>query len=420
MIDHRSLEPSVPAPLKITERIDTLDLLRGVAVLGILIMNIQSFSMPESAYFNPTSYGDLTGINMTVWMASHLLVDLKFMAIFSMLFGAGIVLLCQRLEQSGIDPARIYYRRILLLFGFGILHAYLFWSGDILVWYSESALIAFFFRRVRLGWLIFWALLLLVVGTGINVVSQLSMPYWPEDVLRDSEAWWNPSKEFVNNILETYRSGWSIQLVDRSISSLFAHTAIYAAYGFWRILGMMLAGMVLMKWGILSGDLSRKFYVSIILSGFAVGFPVIIYGSWQNFSHHWSMYYSLCVGSLFNYWGSLPIALAYISLVVLWSKSQLWNRLQNILKSVGRMAFSGYIIQTLICTTLFYGHGFGLYGKIPRWGQLLVVMGVWIVVVAFAEFWMKRFRYGPIEWLWRSLTYGTRQPMKLSLSEESV
>jgi uncharacterized protein len=129
------------------ERITSLDVLRGFAVLGILVMNIQSFAMVDPTYFNPTTSGDLTGINLVVWWLSHLLVDSKFMAIFSMLFGAGIVLSCSRVERRGDRPARFHYRRTFGLLFFGVLHAYLLWSGDILFWYSLSAIIAYLFWR---------------------------------------------------------------------------------------------------------------------------------------------------------------------------------------------------------------------------------------------------------------------------------
>ncbi len=401
-----------PAPVNVAERIGSLDLLRGFAVLGILVMNIQSFSMPDPAYFNPTTYGDLTGINLAVWTLSHLLTDLKFMSIFSILFGAGMVLLCQRLEQSGIKPSGIYYRRVLWLLVFGILHAYLLWHGDILVWYSVTALVAYLFWRVRPGWLMFWSLLALLVGAGLYALFQWSMPNWPEEAIQGNKLWWLPGEEVMRHRLEVYRGGWTGQMAERASSSLMLHTFIYAIYGLWRTLGMMLAGMALMKWGILSAKRSRKFYGGVAVTGLAIGLSITVYGVWQNYSHQWAMDYSMFGGSLFNYWGSLPIAMAYLSIVMLWHLSRRGKRFHSLLVSVGRMAFSCYILQTLVCTSLFYGHGFGFFGMVPRWGQPLIVVGVLVMVIVFAEIWLRRFRYGPLEWLWRSLTYGRFQPTR--------
>lgn len=174
----------------------------------------------------------------------------------------------------------------------------------------------------------------------------------------------------------------------------------------------MLAGMAFLKWGILSAGRSTRFYVTMIVGGLAGGLPLIVYGVRRNFAHEWSMQHSMFAGTLFNYWGSLLVASAYIAAVMLASRSGRLAGLQNLLAPVGRMAFTSYILQTVICTTIFYGHGFGLYGFVPRWGQALVVVGVWCVVVAAANAWLARYRFGPLEWLWRSLTYGARQPMR--------
>jgi len=191
-------------------------------------------------------------------------------------------------------------------------------------------------------------------------------------------------------------------------------TFIYAIYGLWRTLGLMLAGMALFKWGVLSGEKSRSFYAVVAAAGLAIGLPIIAYGAWKNFANDWSVYYSMYGGTLFNYWGSLFVAVAYISLVNLWGAGSSFGGVKRSLIAVGRMAFSCYIAQTLICTTLFYGHGFGLFGYIPRWGQLCIVPAVWIVIAAGARFWMKRYRFGPLEWLWRTLTYMKQVPMRNS------
>jgi uncharacterized protein len=170
--------PLASGPTPHAERIEELDLLRGFAVLGILVMNIQSFAMVDPTYFNPTVSGDLTGVNLAVWLVSHVFADMKFITIFSMLFGAGIVLLCTRAERRGEPPARVLRRRTVWLLVFGLAHACLLWTGDILVWYSFSGTLAYLFWRLRPGWLVAWGLLLLAVGTGVWGLVIVAADWW--------------------------------------------------------------------------------------------------------------------------------------------------------------------------------------------------------------------------------------------------
>ena len=404
--------PELASPVDLTRRIESLDVLRGFAVLGILVMNIQSFSMVDPTYFNPTVFGDWTGINFIVWLISHLFFDIKFMTLFTLLFGAGIVLMGRRLEEKGLSAARLHYRRILVLLLFGLIHAYLLWHGDILVWYSISALLAYLFWRVRPGWLLFGSLLLLLIGTGIYALAQWSIPHWPPQVIEGTRQYWNPSVEVIAKRMAAFQGGWLDQMGERVTGSLMLHTFIYLIFGFWRTVGVMLAGMALMKWGIISAEKPNRFYSITLLIGLAIGLPVIGYGVSQHMAHDWSMKYSLYGGSLANYWGSLMIAIAYLSFWMLACRNQRWSGARRSLSRVGRMAFSNYIMQTLICTTLFYGHGFGLFGQVPRWGQLVVVAGIWVVLIIVSNLWMTRFSFGPLEWLWRTLSYGKRQSMR--------
>ncbi len=405
--------PQTAEPVPEADRIGVLDILRGFAVLGILIMNIQSFAMVDSAYFNPTVWGDLTGVNYAVWLLSHLFADMKFMTIFSMLFGAGIVLLCGRVERRGARPVRVHLRRTGWLLAFGLAHAYLLWTGDILVWYSFSALLAYGFWRMRPGRLILWALFFLSVGSALYLFFQWSMPYWPPEAIDGNRLWWDPPADVVAARLDAYRGGWLAQMAERVPGSLTLQTFVYLFFGLWRTLGAMLAGMAFLKWGILSAERTTRFYLGMLGVGLACGVPTIGYGVGWNFEHEWSIRYSMFGGTFFNYWGSLLVASAYVAGVMLAYRGGWLLGVQRLLGSVGRMAFTSYILQTVLCTTLFYGHGLGLFGYVPRWGQALIVLGVWGVVIVFANAWLARFRFGPLEWLWRSLTYRKLQPLRL-------
>ena len=392
-------------------RIDSIDVLRGFALLGILVMNIQLFAMPAAAYFNPFAYGDLTGANFTVWLGSRLFADQKFMTIFSMLFGAGIVLMAGRAERSG-NATRVHYRRMGWLLLIGLAHAHLLWAGDILFLYAVCGMLVYPFHRMP-------PRLLLVAGTA--VVSVGSVVYlaggvtsaWPSDVLRQfiDEAW-QPTQPIIDAELAAYRGGWLEQLPFRSASALAFETVITLLWGGWRAGGLMLIGMALFKLGVFSSQRSPRFYGALIAVALFLAIPVEAYGVVLDFRYGWTIW-SFFQGEQFNYWPSIGVSLGYIGLVMLACRTAALRRLTRPFAAVGQMALSNYLLQTVICTTIFYGHGFGLFGSVERLGQFGVVVAVSVVQLVWSPLWLQRFRFGPAEWAWRSLTYGVRQPLRL-------
>ncbi len=401
-----------PAPTGLSERIQSLDVLRGFAVLGILIMNIQSFSMIRAAYINPTAYGDLTGLNKWIWILSHLFACEKFMTVFSILFGAGIVLLTRRLESKGLSAAGIHYRRTFWLIVIALIHAYWFWYGDILFVYGLSALLVFLFRKASPKKLLVAGLIVIAVPSLLYLMFGLSIPYWPPEALESNMATWSPAPEIAAEEIAAYRGGWIRQMDARVPTSIFHQTFLILIWYGWRVVGLMMAGMALFKWGVLSAERSNRFYTRSTVLGLGLGLPVVALGVVLNFANEWRMEFSMFNGWQFNYWGSLAVAFGYIGVVMLFCRSNRGAGLKRLFADVGRMAFSNYLLQTLVCTTLFYGHGFGLFGKVERTGQILIVFAVWIVVVLFSRVWLRSFRFGPLEWLWRSLTYRKRQPFR--------
>ncbi len=401
-----SLRPTRPG-----ERIRSLDLLRGFALLGILIMNIQSFSMVGAAYVNPTAYGDLSGGNGWVYVLSHVLADNKFMTLFAMLFGAGIVLMTSRAEARGTNSAGVHYRRTLILLVIGLLHAYLLWAGDVLVTYALCALVVFPFRKLSPRTLLTWGLGSLLIGSIIFLFIGLSMGYIPPDEISEMMNDWKPSAELVQEEVTAYRSGWLKQMEKRVGTAFFLQTGLFLMWGFWRAGGLMLVGMALFKWGVPTAARSSRFYFGLAAAGLALGWTLSSYGLVHNFARNWSLDCQF-IGSQYNYWGSIPVSLGYLSLVMLICKSDLSGRLLQSVSAVGRTALSNYLLQTVLCTTLFYGHGFGLFGSVERTGQVAIVLAVWVVQLVASSWCVKRFRYGPMEWVWRSLTYGKLQPIR--------
>lgn len=406
MLDTKS-QPVAPK-----ERIIALDFLRGFALLGILLMNIQSFAMPFAAYFNPTAYGDLTGINRWVWIGSHIVADHKFMTIFSMLYGAGVILVTSKLEERGESAAGLHYKRTFWLLVIGLAHAYLIWHGDILVTYALVAFVIYFFRRLSPRWLITFGLVALGIASLLNLVTAAGLPNFPADIIADFMKSWQPTAAQLNEEIAIYQGGWSAQMASRVPESIEMQTTAFLFFGSWRAGGLMLIGMALFKLGVLTAERSRTFYTRLLIAGFGVGLPLVIIGIVNNFASGWSLEYARFIGYLYNYWGSIGISLGYIAVVMLIAQSGRFDNAIRPFAAVGRTALSNYLFQSLAATFIFYGHGLGLFGQIERGGQLLIVLAIWGVQLIVSPIWLRYYRFGPAEWLWRSLTYGKRQPLK--------
>ena len=399
-------------PLSRSERIASLDVLRGVALLGILIMNIQAFAMPGAAYINPAAYGDLTGINQWVWIASHLFADQKFMALFSILFGAGICVFADRAEQTRGRSTALHYRRTSWLLVFGLLHAHLLWYGDILYTYALCGFAVYLLRNRSPRALLILGTISLFIPFAYSMLTGLSLEHFPADAVEGMMDSWRPDSATLAAEIDAYRGGWGDQQVFRSQTALFFESYLFATLFFWRASGMMLIGMALFRWQILSANRSNGLYIRLLVAGVSLGIILTVSGVWQNYRHGWSLEYSMFLGSQWNYWGSVSMALGYVGLVMLTFRKGWMSALQERLAAVGRTAFSNYIGQTLICITLFYGTGFGLFASLSRGEQVIVVFAIWIFQLIAAPLWLRKFRFGPLEWAWRSLTYWRLQPFR--------
>jgi len=405
---HNAVTPTRPK-----ERIMSLDFLRGFALLGILVMNIQSFAMPEAAYFNPTAYGDLTGLNRSVWTLSHIFADSKFMTIFSILYGAGIILITRKFDERGDSPAGLHYKRTFWLFVIGMSHAYLLWYGDILVAYSLLAALVYFLRKWSPVWLIVVGLAVFSVSSLLQVGLASTFSSYPDEVMADFQSDWQPSTAEIAEEIAIYQGDWLTQMAHRVPASVGMQTLSFLFWGAWRAGGLMLIGMALFKLGVLTAERSIGFYLGLSIAGFAVGLPIILLGLNRNFAAAWSLEYSRFVGSQFNYWGSLAISLGYIGLIMLIAKLGQGGVAIRPFAAVGRMALTNYLFQTVVATFIFYGHGLGLFGQVERTGQLLIVLAIWAVQLVLSPLWLRYFRFGPVEWVWRSLTYGRLQTIRL-------
>lgn len=404
--------PPIHVPVTSGERIASLDVLRGFALLGVLVMNMQLFSMIEASLMNPAAFGDFTGINRIVWITTYLFGDLKFMANFSMLFGAGILLMTQRAEARTGKSAGLHYQRMFWLMMIGMVHAYVFWYGDILVSYAVTGMAVYLLRRLPARWLLGLGAVALVPPSLLFLFCQLTLPWWSPESLSEILAEWQPNSEQVASELAAYRGGWWAQTAYRAPSSLMAQVFLIPLWAGWRAGGMMLIGMALLKSGVLTAERSKRFYMVMAVAGMALGLPVVAGGIVFNFANNWSVERSMFLGYQFNYWGSVGVGLGYLAIIMLMVKSGALRWLQEGLSAMGKMALSNYLLQTLVCTTLFYGHGFGLFGCVDRWHQLLIALAILVAQMAVSRGWLRWFRYGPMEWLWRSLSYRRWQPLR--------
>jgi len=440
--ERQQIPPAV-APVRSEERIPSLDTIRGFALLGILLMNICSFGLPDAAYANPAPAGGATGWNLLTWWLIEVLADGKMRAIFSLTFGAGVYLLINRLFARGAasDAADIHYRRMLWLLLFGMMHAYLIWDGDILFYYAVLGLVLYPLRKLSPRALLIAAGFLLIAMSGgaafehrhlmdeqsdyaqiqtdekagvkLAADQQEMKKSWEQNVARRA-----PSAEDLKTETEAHLGGYFKLLVFRAKEVYRLHGApLYWPDPWFDMLMMMLIGIAMIKSGVLTGAYSRKFYVWMAVVSFAIGMPADTWAVWFITKHHFSIdAFSLILS---EYEFGRFTAFGYIALIILALKLDLLRGATQTLAYVGQMAFTNYILTSLICTTLFEGYGFGLFGKLQRHQLYGIVLLVWLVILIVSPFWLRRFRFGPLEWIWRSLTYWKRQPFRRERIVES-
>ena len=409
--------PPRPAnPVTGAERIETLDVLRGFAVLGILVMNISAYAHIGAAYMNPLALGAPSLSDWIIWTTNHVLADFKFMTLFSVLFGAGITLFAARAESRGQKPLGLHLRRMFWLWAIGMIHGYIFWWGDILVSYAVCGVVAYLFRKLRPRTLMIIAAVMLILPSASMIGLGAGFDQIPEEYREQIEpemiAQWSPDQETIDEEIAAYRGSWWDQMQLRGIAVFGAHTGALFFFVGPRVTALMLVGMAFFKLGIITGAARRHVYMLLMGVGWTVGFALVIAGLVHD--HHISFFWreSMLFGLQFNYWGSLFVAGGYLGLIAKWVRSGGLPALRASLGAVGRMAFTNYLMHTAVFTTIFYGHGLGLFASVSRWQQAIMVAVMFGLQLWLSPIWLKHFRFGPMEWLWRSLTYMKLQPMR--------
>ena len=371
------------------ERNVTLDFVRGVAILGILLLNISAFGLPKAAYLNPAWSGSASLIDAWTWAFLDLLAQVKFLTLFALLFGAGLQLLLPR-------GKRWIQSRLTLLALLGFIHGLFFWDGDILLAYALVGLVSW--RMVReahhvkslfnTGVVLYLTGIAVLVLLGMISGTAANRSWVPDAANLQYEQYWklHGGMEAVSNRAD--------MLSDNLL-------ALGAEYG-WQLAGMMLMGAALMRSGWLKGQFSLRHYrrtgALLVAAGMAVNLPAIFAQWYLAWDYRWCAFLLQAPREL-----SAPLqAIGYAALAWGYWPQLCRFRLVGAIACVGRMALTNYLLQTLICTTLFYH--LGLFMRFDRLQLLAFVPPIWAVNLLVSSLWLRRFRQGPVEWLWRQLT----------------
>jgi uncharacterized protein len=431
------------APISQNERITILDSLRGFAILGILLMNIASFGSP--LYSDPSLYNE-TGVNYFSWYMMSWFFEGTQRALFSLLFGAGIVLFITNQEKKvqGLQPADIFFRRQLWLLVFGLINLYLLlWHGDILFDYACYGMILFVFRRLSSGKLLITAVVCLLIMAAIDNKDL----YHTKKVIARGEAI-STMDTSVNkltllqnedlNAMTDIKESSSLESRKKRVETAIARMTndyrwvyetrtsnyrrnffMFSYFGIWDVLQFMFLGMAFFKNGILLGNGSNRIYLFMFIIGFGVGLT-LSYLRVQNHISTGFNYFDYAKAATFDFF-QLDRAFRTFGMfgaIMMIYKSGVFKWLFALMRAPGQMAFTNYLMQSIISLILFYGIGFAFYGQLERHQLYLIVFAIWAFQIIFSHIWLHYFRFGPFEWAWRTLTYWKRQPMRKSSNIE--
>jgi uncharacterized protein len=429
------------APVSEARRLRIIDALRGVALLGILLMNIPGFAMPN--YFSESFKSDPTNVNFWVNAVIGVLFEGKMRALFGMVFGAGVLLFVSKKDQTGKPVTGLFYRRMFWLVLFGLIHAHLIlWIGDILYLYGICGMLVYLFRNVNPKYLVLGVPIVAVVdftagtvfyrhiraeriayvgaraaeseGKTLTEGQQKALSDW-----RELEETFIPNREDAKENTRKMKSGYAtVASYLRPLA--FKMQTMLLPLMIWDSLALMLLGLALYRWGFLSGQWSNRSYWKVLALGYGIGLPLVIYSHYHSFRHDPTIEAALqrmvevpieWTGLIYPFQRIL-LVMAHVSAIILLYKSRYAQGLFRRLEAVGQMAFTNYIMQSVICTLIFFGYGLNYFAELEFYQLFFVVMAIWILQLIISSLWLKYFNYGPLEWVWRSLTYWRRQPFR--------
>jgi len=434
------MSTQLASPVSQSERIVIIDALRGVAILGILLMNIPGFALPDPVYGDPSVLNEWGTINYKTWYFIEWFMEGSQRALFSMLFGAGIILFITRQEKrvEGLYPADYFFRRQIWLLVFGLFNAFvLLWFWDILFHYACVGMIMFAFRRLAPKTLIIAAILCLVLQTvrenvdayrdrkmidkGEMIAKMDTTTTKLTDQQKEELGDMTGFKEKVSQEGKVKKMNKSLQAMRGSYGELYDYQSersvrgelYYTYYGIWDILIFMLLGMAFFKNGVLTGTASSKIYWALCIGGLGIGLTLSYFRLQPMIDYKFDIFnYTKNVKFEFYQISRVFRALGILGLVMLLFRAKAFKWLVNLFRPVGQMAFTNYLMQSFLGALIFYGVGFGLFGKLQRIEIYYVVAAIYVFQIIYSHIWLKFFRFGPLEWAWRSLTYWKLQPFK--------
>lgn len=428
-------------PVSQADRIRSLDSLRGVALLGILLINMPVFALPE--HFTAAFHQKIRDHNFWTHAFITVLFEGKMRALFSMLFGTGILLFVIRIKQAGLAYKSLFFKRMAWLVVFGLIHGYLLlWTGDILCFYGLIGMLAFCFRNLQPKYLAMGVPVAAVAGFIVSTlfyqsVRQKRLDYIKVEALvqqhlplntaqhsivnhwKEVQAEFIPDQQQIAAHIRSMKSGYPAvaayirPLIRDAQTKYFFLTAV-------DILALMLLGMALYQWGFFSGKWLAREYLQTLVIGYGIGLPLAIFSYYQSYLQppgsdglvsYMEHYPFIRIGIIYPVQRIL-LVMAHASLLMLMIRSLIWISFTKRLAAVGQMAFTNYIMQTLLCTLIFFGYGLNYFAEVEFYELYYIVGLIWVFQLVISPIWLRYFLFGPMEWLWRSLTYWEFQPMR--------
>ena len=394
-------------PIQPKERISEIDIVRGIALFGILMVNMSFFKYPVFFDRYPTSFPP--GSDQLVAWVIQIFFTGKFYAIFSFLFGLGFYIFMERVEAKGLELVPLYKRRLLALLAFGSVHLFLVWSGDILFTYAIVGFLLLKFRNNSMESIRKWIISLFVVSLILNFLFGLVSGVG-EIFAGDKYAL--IMKDMIYGAIPVYLEGSLTELIGFRLVNEVPYVFIGLVAWVPAVLAFFLCGLYVGKSGIVKNipgniPLLRKIRNYGLSTGFMI---MLLYVLIESGALQVGILLRPALLGATNYAASIFIFPAYVSLIVLAAQTEFWKKILSPVAPAGRMALTNYLAQTLICVTIFYGFGFGLYGSVSATQGVLIVIAIFLLQVVWSNLWFRKFRYGPMEWFWRTLTYNKREP----------
>jgi uncharacterized protein len=392
-------------PISAQERIKAIDIIRGFAILGIFLVNMPDFNSPIM-YLKPGSWW-----NHPLDRFTEAFIDIfaqaSFYTLFSFLFGFGAMIFRERLLSKGYSFGRLFSRRLFVLLIIGCIHAFFIWHGDILISYALTGAFMLLFHNVRPRYLLIWAFILLLIPNGLLSLLLLFAVLIGEE---DTANFYD--EKLANEALEHYRDGTFIDIFwQRWHDWVYVNNVEGTIFIIISLLPMFLLGAYAAKKKWFSDiHANEKTLKKVWFFSFLIGFIFKLLPYWTK--------KNIFTEYLQDMFGGPATAIFYAVTIALLSQKQWWNKILSPLAAVGRMSLTNYLFQSVFCTLLFYNYGLGLYGSVRPFYGLLLTLAIYGIQVVLSKLWLKQYTMGPMEWIWRTLTYGQKQPLKRTVKQE--